>query len=133
MDAELAYHPAALPLRAALGPRHSASPPVRVPAGTAVGRALDAYGRALADDPWLDAFPVLLSPVVPLPGADRWQVADAGSDDAIPVAGAAAAASLWRLAAVSGGHPLTVFGELGPTGIRPLAAWADGSPEPVAL
>ncbi|WP_225847823.1 SWIM zinc finger family protein [Streptomyces sp. HPF1205] len=133
MDAELAYHPAALPLRAALGPRHGVQAPSRVPAGTTVGTALAAYGSALADDPWLDAFPVLLSPVVPLPGADRWQLADDGSRDAVPVAATGSAQSLWRLAAVSGGHPLTVFGELGPTGIRPLTAWAGGSPEPVAL
>jgi hypothetical protein len=133
MDAELAYHPAALPLRAALGPRHDIGRPVRIPAGTATGQALTAYGSALADDPWLDAFPVLLGPVVPLPGPDRWQLADAHSDDAIPVAGIGPSAALWRLAAVSGGHPLTVFGELGPTGIRPLTAWTDGSPEPIAL
>jgi hypothetical protein len=133
MDADLAYHPAAVPLRAALGPRHAMLAPAGAPAGTAVGPALDAYGSALADDPWLDSFPVLLSSVVPLPGPDRWQLADAHGDDALPVAAPGPTAALWRLAAISGGHPLTVFGELGPTGIRPLTVWPDGSPEPIAL
>jgi SWIM zinc finger len=133
LDAELAYHPAALPLRAALGTRHGTRPPAGVPQGTAVDPALGGYGSALSDDPWLDAFPVLLSEVVPLPGADRWQLADASSPDAIPVASPGSSSSLWRLAAVSGGHPVTVFGELGPTGIRPLTAWTPTSPEPIAL
>ncbi|WNI17357.1 SWIM zinc finger family protein [Actinacidiphila sp. ITFR-21] len=134
LDAELAYHPSALPLRAALGP-HGLSPalPHSAPRGTAVAPALASYGTALADDPWLDAWPVLLSAVVPLPGPDRWQLADAATEDALPVATATPAAARWRLAAVSGGHPTTVFGELGPTGLRPLAVWPEGAAEPIPL
>ncbi|SDO40404.1 SWIM zinc finger family protein [Actinacidiphila guanduensis] len=119
MDAELAYHPSAVPLRAALGPHRTAPEAAPVPSGTAIGAALDSYGAALADDPWLDAWPVLLGDVVPIPGPDRWQLADAGSQDAVPLAGPAP----WRLAALSGGHPLTVFAELTPMGARPLTAW----------
>jgi hypothetical protein len=120
MEAEVAYHPSAVPLRAALGPHHSTDAARGIPRGTAIGPALDSYGAALADDPWLDAWPVLLADVVPIPGPDRWQLADAASSDAIPVTGA----GLWRLAALSGGHPLTVFAELTPTGARALTAWA---------
>ncbi|HEY5834348.1 SWIM zinc finger family protein [Streptomyces sp.] len=134
LDAELAYHPAAVPLRAALGTRHTTHVPDRTPAGAAVSPALTSYGTALADDPWLDAWPVLLSSVVPLPGPDRWQLADATTEDALPVTMPPSGMSgLWRLAAISGGHPLTVFGELGPTGLRPLTAWSSGSPAPIPL
>ena len=134
LDADLAYHPAALPLRAVLGTRHGTYAPDRVPAGTTVTPALDSYGTALADDPWLDAWPVLLSAVVPLPGPDRWQLADTTTDDAIPVTPPpAGAAALWRLGAVSGGYPVTVFAELGPTGARPLTAWTPASAEPIPL
>lgn len=130
LDAEVAYHPSAVPLRAALGPHHASGPAGSVPQGLPVAAALDGYGTALADDPWLDAWPVVLSDVVPIPGAVRWQLADATGQDAIPLTGTA---PHWRLAALSGGHPLTVFGELGPTGLHPLTAWSSQSPTPTPL
>jgi len=130
VEAEVAYYPSALPLRAVLGTQHGTVQADAVPRGVPVAAALDAYGAALADDPWLDAWPVVLSDVVPIPGAMRWQMADATREEAIPVAGAA---PQWRLAALSGGHPLTAFGELGPTGFRPLSAWPRSTPAPVPL
>ncbi|WP_431950420.1 SWIM zinc finger family protein [Actinacidiphila sp. bgisy167] len=135
LEAELAFHPGARPLRAALGARHSGPLPGRVPAGLPVAAALGAYGQAVAGDPWLDAWPVVLCGVVPIPGTPQWQVADAEGSDAVPVTvgGAAAGAGLWRLAAVSGGRPVTVFGELGHQGFRPFTAWAGTDPEPVPL
>ncbi|MFR9676264.1 hypothetical protein [Streptomyces sp. TR02-1] len=137
LDADLAFHPGAPPLRAALGARHSEPRVLRggfAPAagdgpaastGSTTGDALAAYGRALGDDPWLDAWPVVLADVVPLPpsGSDGWQVADASGGTALPVAPDVPAASLWRLAAVSGGGPLTVFGECGHRGFVPHTAW----------
>ncbi|MFF7210374.1 SWIM zinc finger family protein [Streptomyces sp. NPDC008238] len=135
LDAELAFHPGAGPLRAALGPRHGAPLPSRVPPGVPVAAALDAYGQALAGDPWLDAWPVVLAGVVPIPGGTGWQVADADGNDAVPVAaaGTGTATGLWRLAAVSGGHPVTLFGELGHQGLRPLTAWPGPDIQPVPL
>lgn len=134
LDADLAYHPAARPLRATLGPAHGPAVPGGVPPGTAVGPALSSYGDALADDPWLDAWPVVLSGVVPIPSSTGWQLADAAGDpaggaDALPLA---LRATPWRLAAVSGGHPVTVFGELGHRGFQPLTVWGgDGLPVPL--
>ncbi|SEO18189.1 SWIM zinc finger family protein [Actinacidiphila rubida] len=131
IEAEVAYYPSALPLRAVLGTQHgTARRAEAVPRGVPVAAALDSYGAALADDPWLDAWPVLLGDVVPIPGDARWQVADATREDAIPLAGSA---PQWRFAALSGGHPLTAFGELGPTGFRPLTAWTPSSPTPTPL
>jgi len=127
LEGEVAFHPAAVPLRVELGPHRTDSGVPDVPAGTAVGPALDAYGGALALDPWLDAWPVVLGDVVPVPGQDRWQLADADGPDAVPVVGPAP----WRLAALSGGRPLTVFAELTPTGARPLTAWASPLPTPL--
>ncbi|MEU4097575.1 SWIM zinc finger family protein [Streptomyces sp. NPDC026673] len=137
LDAELAFHPGAHPLRAVLGPRHGPPLPGGEPPGVPVATALGAYGEALAGDPWLDAWPVVLAGVVPIPGATGWQIADADGSDAVPVSapGAGTGAGLWRLAAVSGGRPVTVFGELGHQGFRPFTAWGGGGtrPEPVPL
>ncbi|MFJ4850542.1 SWIM zinc finger family protein [Streptomyces sp. NPDC088733] len=135
VDAELAYHPGARPLRAVLGTRHAAPGPAPVPPGLPVGAALAAYGEALADDPWLDAWPSVLAQVVPVPGDAGWQLADAEGADAVPVTagGGTGAGGLWRLAAVSGGRPVTVFGELGHRGFRPYTVWGGAGAEAVAL
>jgi hypothetical protein len=133
LDAALAYYPSAVPLRAALGTQHGvAAGPSAPPPGVGVGAALDSYGAALADDPWLDAWPVVLSEVVPIPSATRWQLADAAGGDAVPLTGSGGAPH-WRLAAVSGGHPVTVFAELTPTGAAPLAVWPADCPHAVSV
>lgn len=73
-------------------------------------------------------------PVPPKDGDDTWQLADTSAELALPIAPAAAArGSLWKLVALSGGSPLTVFGECGHRGFTPLAAWAEGATETVRL
>jgi len=130
LDAEVAFHPGARPLRAALGIRFSApvAPPAAeaVPPGLSLEAALDAYGRALCDDPWLESWPVVLERVIPLPGVLGWELADHSGPDpvAIPVDRRSTPDSgLWQLAAVSGGRPLTLFGECGHRGFTPVTAW----------
>ena len=142
LDAEVAYYPGGQPLRAVLGEQFGAPSPAGPPPGPGPAGALDAYASALRGDPWLDAWPVVLSGVVPIPGSTGgtpWQLAEAepaagaGDATALPVDPRATAAGLWRLMSVSGGGPVTVFGECGHRGFMPLTAWAPGSPEAVAL
>jgi hypothetical protein len=133
MEAELAYHSGARSLRAVLGTVHE--PPARpprgeeVPPGVPVGRALAEYGAALGDEPWLDSWPVVLADVVPVPAADGWHLVDGDGRRQLPVHHRGGGeAGLWRLAAVSGGRPVTVFGECGHRGFAPVTVWtADGS------
>ncbi|WP_329401339.1 SWIM zinc finger family protein [Streptomyces melanogenes] len=139
IDAELTPYPGGGQLRAALGERFGAplaagGPP---PGGT-TAEALERYGRALRDDPWLDAWPVTLSGVIPVPpgegGGTGWQLGDEDGELALPVApGSADRAALWKLVALSGGGPVTVFGECGHRGFAPLAGWAAGEREAVRL
>ncbi|OKI09941.1 hypothetical protein A6A06_04780 [Streptomyces sp. CB02923] len=134
LDADLAYYPGARPLRVVLGARHADPVPVTgPPPGGGTDAALAAYGDALRDDPWLDAWPVVLTDVVPIPGrgGEPWQLADADGESALPVdPRCAERAGLWRLAAISGGEPVTVFGECGHRGFVPLTTW---DPAPVTL
>ncbi|MFE9141784.1 SWIM zinc finger family protein [Streptomyces tubercidicus] len=133
LDADLAYYPGARPLRATLGERHAPAAPGAVPPGGGVDAALAAYGDALRDDPWLDSWPVVLSEVTPIPGRDGtgWQLADADGESALPLdPRALGRTGLWQLAAISGGAPITVFGECGHRGFLPLTAW---DPTPVSL
>ena len=75
-----------------------------------------------------------LTEVVPVPTEYGWQLADAGHGrdgpgEALPLsAPALARPGLWRLAALSGGRPVTVFGECGHRGFTPLAAWSPDAP-----
>lgn len=137
LEAEMRFRPGSAGLRADLGERFAAAVPcAEVPVGVSTGAALEAYGAALREDPWLESWPVVLGPVVPIPGELGWQLADAEGTSALPVpltGGGRSRGGLWQLAALSGGGPVTVFGECGHRGFTPLTAWQPGSTEPVAL
>ncbi|MBQ0986067.1 SWIM zinc finger family protein [Streptomyces sp. F63] len=150
LDAELAPYPGSPPLRAALGTRFAPPRPGGRPPGSDTGAALAAYGRALCEDPWLEAWPAVLAGVVPVPGdgpvrdgaggrgvhgpGGGWQLADAAGGAALPVdPRAAERPGLWRLLAVSGGDPVTVFGECGHRGFLPYTVWSPETGEATAL
>ncbi len=134
LEAELAFHPGARPLRAVLATRHGAPEPAgtgRPPAGLSPVEALAGYGAAVADDPWLEAWPTVLSEVVPVQDVDGWHLTD--GRHVLPLRRAnAPEAALWRLAAVSGGRPVTLFGECGHRGFTPVTVW-DGQGHPTGL
>ncbi|WP_434595336.1 SWIM zinc finger family protein [Streptomyces sp. A5-4] len=135
VDAELTYYAGSGQLRADLGELFGLPVPIdAAPPGAGTAEAVGAYGVALKDDPWLESWPVVLSGVIPIPAEDGWQLADEKGESALPVAASALSRpGLWKLAALSGGGPVTVFGECGHRGFTPLAAWPDGSAQTVAL
>ncbi|WP_216590869.1 SWIM zinc finger family protein [Streptomyces brasiliscabiei] len=126
-EAEVSAYPGAGQPRAALGERFTAPEPTAArPPGITPAEAAARYGTALRDDPWLDSFPVTLTRVVPTPDGDSWQLADADGDLALPLTPSVRSRpGLWRLLALSGGTPVTVFGECGHRGFTPLTAWAE--------
>ncbi|MER5862630.1 SWIM zinc finger family protein [Kitasatospora sp. NPDC002040] len=132
LEAELAFHPGARPLRAVLGPRYGGpEPDASVPDGVTPGEAVAEYGRAVAEDPWVESWPTVLTGVVPVLGSDGWRLTDGQHSLAVRT-GSCPEPALWRLAAVSAGHPLTVFGESGHRGFAPVTAWsADGRATPL--
>ncbi|MFJ8490741.1 SWIM zinc finger family protein [Streptomyces sp. NPDC094038] len=135
LDAELSAYPGAGQHRAALGERFAAPAPLPTrPPGMPTAQAAARYGEALRDDPWLDSVPVTLDRVVPVPDGDSWQLADAEGESALPLTpGARSGPGLWRLVALSGGAPVTVFGECGHRGFTPLTAWPEQAGEAVPL
>ena len=135
LDAEVSAYGGAGQVRAALGEQFGPPAPTAIrPPGVTTAQAAARYGEALRDDPWLDSVPVTLDRVVPVPDGDGWQLADAEADSALPLTAAARSRpGLWRLVALSGGAPVTVFGECGHRGFTPLTAWADGTGEAVRL
>ncbi|MFI2373149.1 SWIM zinc finger family protein [Streptomyces sp. NPDC018833] len=78
VEAEITTHGGSAPLRAELGELLTAPVPiVAPPPGGSCASAVEAYGSALRDDPWLDSWPVTLSGVIPVATGDGWQLADA--------------------------------------------------------
>ncbi|WP_329495434.1 SWIM zinc finger family protein [Kitasatospora herbaricolor] len=124
LEAELAFHPGARPLRAVLGTRHGAPQPSddAVPAGVSPAEALAGYGAAVAEDPWTESWPTVLTGVIPVHDVDGWHLTDGRHTLRLHRAGLPEPA-LWRLAAVSGGRPVTLFGECGHRGFTPVTVW----------
>jgi Family of unknown function (DUF5691)/SWIM zinc finger len=121
LDADLCFYPGALPMRALIAERHGTAVPMSAPAGgSGLRAALDRWAATLAAEPWRFDTPVLLAGVVP--SSDGWLVD--GSGAALPLAPGHRAP--WWLLAAAGGAPATVAAEWSPSGLRPLAAWAEG-------
>ncbi|WP_106585912.1 SWIM zinc finger family protein [Murinocardiopsis flavida] len=116
VDAELLFHTD--DHRASVAARHAEHPAVP-PAGGTVADALRSYAAALADDPWLEAWPVVLDRAA-LARDGGWWAADP-SGDALPLL--PDSVPPWRLAAVTGGAQSTLAAELTPDGLRPLTVW----------
>ncbi|WP_049871867.1 SWIM zinc finger family protein [Catenulispora acidiphila] len=116
-QAEMVFHSEVLPLRAQMETGEIATMGAS-PAGATLQAAADAFADALAADPWQDGWPVVVADAVP----DRdGELADA-EGRRVPLI--CEDAALWRLLAVSGGHPVTVFGEYTDAGLQPLTVWA---------
>ena len=119
-DADLAFYPAAVPLRALVATRRDTVPGGPPPGVTTAG-LLAGYAAALGADPWLDIWPAVLEATparAPLPC-----VYDSAGE-AVPLH--PRAGDCWPLFALSGGRPLTVAGEWTPRGLWPLTAWGEG-------
>ncbi|MEV6899346.1 SWIM zinc finger family protein [Amycolatopsis sp. NPDC051372] len=115
---ELAFHPGALPLRALVADR-TAAVPTPVPRGDTVADALAAFAEALAVDPWLDRWPVLLSDLTPARHDGGWALSDVDGA-ALPLL---PGVDPWPLLALAAEHPVTLAAELTPAGLRPLTCW----------
>ncbi|MEU7865700.1 SWIM zinc finger family protein [Dactylosporangium sp. NPDC049140] len=122
-DADVCLYPGGQPARALIAKRHA--PPERmhfVAGGAGVEDNLQAHAVALAADPWLDYWPMVLDGVSPVRDGGGWALVDAGGDG-LPLD--PAAGEPWRLVAVTAGRPATVTGEWSAGGLRPLGVWAD--------
>ncbi|HEX7746793.1 MAG TPA: SWIM zinc finger family protein, partial [Micromonosporaceae bacterium] len=118
LDADLCFYPDHL--RVLIAQRHSPAAPLSVVAGARpVAASMREYAGALAADPWLERWPMVLADVVPAKVGERWCLTADG--DGIPVD--PAAGTPWRLVAAAAGRPVTVAGEWTAAGLRPLSAW----------
>jgi len=124
VEGELAFYPGTYPLRALFRRHQPSGRPFEGSAGYAdINAFAQAFAQALAANPWLQAFPCRLAAVFPVQKAGRlWLVDTAGN--MVPLSSEGQAH--WKLLAVSGGRPLSVFGEWDGKRLTPLSVAAEG-------
>jgi hypothetical protein len=121
---DLHYFPGAAPLRGVLERRGEPVAARRGLAGAgSIAVGLNHFASALGANPWIEIFPMSLSQVVPARDGDDWLIVD-GSRMAIPLR--ADGEVEWRIAALSGGEPVDLFGEWDGRLLRPLTVVAAG-------
>jgi hypothetical protein len=122
LDADLGFFASAYPLRAIVKTRHApAIPFTQMQGERAIATALTQYTNALACQPWLDQFPLSLQGVIPQKYNQGWALRD-GDNHLLRLAPKFTEG--WQLFALSGGHPITVFGEWNGDDFLPLSAFA---------
>lgn len=125
IDAELVFYPGAYPLRALVKTRNGATLLIdTLPQGLGIAEAVTTYATALAHNPWIERLPVSLLGVVPLSVSDdQWVIQDA-TQHVLPIV--PRFSRHWELFALSGGHPVPLFGEWDGEYFLPLSVWANG-------
>jgi hypothetical protein len=125
LDAELVFYPGAYPMRALIRERHSVIASFDTqPCNPTIAAAIESYAAALSRNPWIERFPFALHSVTPLRAdEDRWMARDSDGQ-ALPVIPRYSRG--WELLALSGGHPVELFGEWNGDHLAPLSVWADG-------
>lgn len=123
LDAELAFYPSAAPLRALVVRQHASPAPIVDPPADDPRTATGRFAAALARNPWLERFPLIVGPVALDRSGESWLVRDDAGRQ-LPLA--RGFGGTWRMLAISGGRPFTVAGEWDGAVLLPLSAWADG-------
>lgn len=120
--ADLVFYPGLYPLRALVQDRSEAKSLPAMDTGVTIAEAIAAYGHAIAQNPWLAEFPMLLRDVVPCLQDSKLYLRDAGGHQlwVTPTF-----AKHWELLALSGGHPILLMGEWNGKTLFPLSLWIE--------
>ena len=124
-NGEIAYFPSAYPLRAVVKVQKGKVALFEEPRGYhSLDRFFEVYSRALAENPWIYDFPCYLEAVIPVMenGSlflidEEKKYLEALTKDNIS----------WKLIALSGGNPISIFGEWSGEYMIPLSVIVDGN------
>ncbi|HEU5460534.1 MAG TPA: SWIM zinc finger family protein [Pyrinomonadaceae bacterium] len=123
-EAELIFYPSNYPIRAAL--KQHTNPPnslTKMPGYSGSDELLMTYADVLALNPWVEAIAAPLHTAVPVRRGEQWFARD---NDGRLVSLRSESIDGWKLMALSGGHPITIFGEWNGRSLLPISAWAEG-------
>jgi hypothetical protein len=123
MEAELIFYSSNYPLRAAIKKHLNTMRTSKEISGYSTAeQLLTTHAAVLALNPWLEALPAPLQTVIPVRRSERWFARDA---DSRLLSLRCDATTGWTLTALSGGYPMTIFGEWNGRSLLPITAWAD--------
>ncbi|HKF54644.1 MAG TPA: SWIM zinc finger family protein [Blastocatellia bacterium] len=123
-DGDMVFYPSADPSRAIVKARHSEPRSFSAPAGyRSVDELFQSYSAALSRRPWIETYAAPLAAVVPVLVQSKFYLrdSDGGLARIRPRFG-----RRWQMTALSGGHPMFVFGEWDGASLLPLSVVADG-------
>lgn len=121
IDAELAFYDGTYPLRAVIKERAQEMAPVtQVHGYPSIDAMMGVYATAIAANPWLEVFPMMLLGATATRAGQRFVVIDSAGRT-LPTA--LEARREWELLALSGGRPAPIFGEWDGETFRPLKVW----------
>jgi hypothetical protein len=121
VDGEVARYPGGEPRRALLtGDEPKITQGAGLPHATDVRTALGHAARWLAGNPWLRRIPMALADMTIVAGDPPLLVDRSGAALTL-----APDTDIWQLLALSGGHPVSVFGEWTDERLRPLSVEID--------
>jgi SWIM zinc finger len=115
---ELVYYPSAAPLRALVKGALEKKSDASLHDGQSVEACFISYAEALSKNPWIQSIPVTLADTIPVYTNDRRCIVDRNRS---VVEIDSAFGSFWQLLALSGGNPVTIFGEWNGISFLPLS------------
>lgn len=118
LTAEVAFYPSSFPQRLLLKAFEVFPQTPSVLGFSTITHFANAYADALAANPWLLHFPALLEQVTPIQLASNFFVLDTSS---IQLPLNVEVQKFWKLLAVSGGHPIAIFGVWDGKMLEPLS------------
>lgn len=123
IDADLHFYPGRPALRALVGNRraeHDRALGLTIPGGT-IATARDSWSAAIAADPWLGLWPIVLRGRLTVVDEVRGVAFRIIDREGAALAVLGPESLLWQAMALSGGLEFTWFGELSAQGFTPLA------------
>ena len=118
-DGELVFFPGTYPMRAVIKNRQARSGNLPAWSGyPTIEAAYQGYTSTLVANPWLEEFPMALQAVYPIQHDNGWAVRDQAGY-LLPVS--PRFGDIWDLVALSGGYPISLFGEWDGEYLRPLS------------
>jgi SWIM zinc finger len=128
---EVVFYPSAYPLRVVTKAIESAQPFAQLVGYQDFIHFFDAYSTALSLNPWLSVYPALLAQVTPVFSEGVFFLIDKHKKILPLMKNTEGAVSAhtdlgWKLLALSGGKPISVFGEWNGRAFSPLSVFSEG-------
>lgn len=123
LTGELVFFPGTVPPRALVKTRAEATTEIVPFCVSSIAAELTGWTSQVAECPWLARMPFIVSAVVPTRSPGGWSLLE---EDGGQVPLHPRFPQIWKLAALSGGHPVAVFGEYDGEFVTPVSVMAEG-------